>query len=158
MLRQRNSTSPKTKRLTILHYWNNGHRSSATIARLAKILVRTVKYNIAKIKEQGTIENRHSSGRPRNLAAGADKALDQWIRRDNGERTGAKTASEPRSARGPMDGTATAQTNGLQEYFASCDAYVDTETERCACPVGNSTQGRRLELNNIHRRSLLPII
>ena len=57
-----------------------------------------------------------------------------------------------------MDGTTPAETDGLQEYFAPCDANVDIEAERCACPMGNSTQGRRLEPNDIHRRDLLPII
>jgi hypothetical protein len=75
--------------------------------------------------------------------------VDSTKQRDNGERTGAKTASGSSSAGDPMDGTTPAQTNGLQEYFALCDANVDTEAQRCACPVGNSTQGRRLEPNNI---------
>ena len=53
MPQQRNLSSMKMKRSTILHYWNNGHRSPATIARMTKIPLRTIKYNIAKIKEQG---------------------------------------------------------------------------------------------------------
>ncbi|CAF1341871.1 unnamed protein product [Didymodactylos carnosus] len=40
--------------------------------------------------------------------------MDSTKQRDNGQRTGAKTASGPRSARGPMDGTAPAQTNGYK--------------------------------------------
>ncbi|CAM4928558.1 unnamed protein product [Rotaria socialis] len=34
---QRNLSTMKTKRSTILHYWNNGHRSPATIARITKM-------------------------------------------------------------------------------------------------------------------------
>ncbi|CAF4121092.1 unnamed protein product, partial [Rotaria magnacalcarata] len=57
---------------------SNGHRSPATIARITKIPIRTVKYNIVKIKNQGTIEDR-----PRKVTANDDIALDQWIRRNN---------------------------------------------------------------------------
>ncbi|CAF3370452.1 unnamed protein product, partial [Rotaria socialis] len=37
MFQQRNLSTMKTKRSTILHYWNNGHRSPATIARITKM-------------------------------------------------------------------------------------------------------------------------
>ncbi|CAF3493660.1 unnamed protein product [Rotaria socialis] len=83
MSQQRNLSTMKTKRSTILHYWNNGHRSPATIARVTKIPIRTVKYNIVKIKNQGTIEDRR-----RKITANDDKALGQWIRRNNIARTG----------------------------------------------------------------------
>ncbi|CAF1650318.1 unnamed protein product [Rotaria magnacalcarata] len=49
----------KMKRSTILHYWNNGYRSPATI------------------------ENRPRSGRPRNITANDSIALGQLIRRNN---------------------------------------------------------------------------
>ncbi|CAF4852292.1 unnamed protein product, partial [Rotaria socialis] len=49
----------------------------------------TVKYNIIKIKNQGTIDDR-----PRKITANEDKlALGQWIRRNNIARTGTKTTS-----------------------------------------------------------------
>jgi transposase len=83
MSQQRNPSSMKTKRSTILHFWNNGHRSPTKISRITKIPVRTVKYNIAKIKEQGTIEDRLRSGRPHKITASGSKALGQWIRRNN---------------------------------------------------------------------------
>ncbi len=83
MPQQRNLCSMKTKRSTILHFWNNGHRSPATISRITKIPVRTIKYNIAKIKEQGTVENSPLNGRPRKIIANDNKALGQWIRRNN---------------------------------------------------------------------------
>lgn len=83
MPQQQNRSSLKTKRSTILHYWNNGYRSPTTIARMAKIPLGTVKYNIIKIKDQGTIEDRPRSGRPRKLGTNDNIALGQWIRRDN---------------------------------------------------------------------------
>ena len=50
MSQQRKSNSWKTKRSAILHFWNNGHRSPAAISRITKTPLRTVKYNIRKIK------------------------------------------------------------------------------------------------------------
>ncbi|CAF4718130.1 unnamed protein product [Rotaria socialis] len=103
----------KTKQSTILHYWNNGHRSPATIARITKIPIRTVKYNIIKIKNQSTIEDRS-----RKITANDDKlALGQWIRRDTIARTGTKTTSWSRSECVQMDSATSTQTNGLQQYF-----------------------------------------
>ena len=46
------------KHSTILYVWSNGERSVTTISRTAKILLRTVKYNIAKIKQQCRVEDR----------------------------------------------------------------------------------------------------
>ena len=86
MTRQRNLTSRKTKRSTILHFWNNEERPTTTISRITKILLRTVKYNIAKIKQQSRIEDRPRSDRPRQLTINDRKALSQWIR-DNKEIT-----------------------------------------------------------------------
>jgi transposase len=50
---------------------------------MTKIPVGTVKYNIIKIKEQGKIEDRPRSGRPRKITANDNIALGQWIRRNN---------------------------------------------------------------------------
>ena len=73
----------KTNRSTILHYWNNGHSSPATVARTTKIPVRTVIYDIGKIRGQGTIEDRPYSGQPRKITSNDHIALGQWIRRNN---------------------------------------------------------------------------
>ena len=83
MSRTRKSSTLKIRRSAILHYWNNGRRSASDIARLTKIPVRTVRYNIAKIKEQGSIEDRPRSGRPRKITVNDNIALGQWIRRNN---------------------------------------------------------------------------
>jgi len=73
----------KTRRSAIFHFWNNGERSPAAISRMTKIPLTTVKYNITKIKEQGTIEDRPRKGRPRKITSSDNKALGQWIRRNN---------------------------------------------------------------------------
>ena len=83
MSQQQKSNSVKTRRLAILHFWNNDHRSPAAISRITKTPLRTVKYNIRKIKQQGTIEDRLREGRPRTITASDSIALGQWIRRNN---------------------------------------------------------------------------
>ncbi|CAF1344815.1 unnamed protein product [Rotaria sordida] len=77
MSQQRKSNSMKTRRSAILHFWNSGQRSPAAISRITKIPLRTVKYNITKIKQQGTIEDRPRKGRPREITASDSKALGQ---------------------------------------------------------------------------------
>ena len=61
MCSQRNSNIMKTKRSVILHFWQNGERSPAAISRMTKISIRTINYNIKKIKQQGTIEDHHTT-------------------------------------------------------------------------------------------------
>ena len=93
MSQQRKSNSLKTRRSAILHFWNNGHRSPATISRITKTPLRTVKYNIRKIKQLGTIEDRSCKGRPRTITASDSIALGQWIRR-NSEATSKELAQK----------------------------------------------------------------
>ena len=83
MSQHRKSNSLKTRRSAILHFWNNSHRSPATISRITKTPLRTVKYNIRKIKQQDTIEDRPRKGRSRTITASDSIALGQWIRRNN---------------------------------------------------------------------------
>ena len=75
MTSHRGLTSKKMKRLTILHFWNNGERSPTKISRITKIPLGTVKYNISKIKQQGTTEDRSRNDRPRKLTGKNNKAL-----------------------------------------------------------------------------------
>ena len=79
MTRQRNLNSRKMKHSTILHFWNNEERSVTTISRTTKISFRIAKYNIANIKQQGRVEDRPRSGRPRKLIINDNKTLSQWI-------------------------------------------------------------------------------
>jgi len=83
MSQQRKSNSMKTRRSAILHFWNSGQRSPTAISRITKIPLRTVKYNITKIKQQGTIEDRPRKGRPCKITASDSKAFGQRIRRNN---------------------------------------------------------------------------
>ena len=83
MPRKQSAINNKTKRSAILHFWNKGERSPTKIATLTKIHISTVKYNIAKIKEQGTIEDRPRSDRPCKLGKDENIVLGQWLRRNS---------------------------------------------------------------------------
>ena len=52
-----------THRLVILHYYNLGHRCAAEIARQTKIPVRTIRYNLIKIRKECSVEHRHGNSR-----------------------------------------------------------------------------------------------
>ncbi len=72
-----------TQRSVILHYYNLGHRCAAEIARKTKISVRTIRYNLAKIRKEGSVEHRRGNGRLRKITAEHNIAIGQWIRRNN---------------------------------------------------------------------------
>jgi transposase len=72
-----------THRSVILHYYNLGHRCAAEIARRTKIPVRTIQYNLAKIRKEGSVEHRRGNGRPRKITVKNSIAIGQWIRRNN---------------------------------------------------------------------------
>ncbi|CAF4961769.1 unnamed protein product, partial [Rotaria socialis] len=80
--------------------------------------------------------------RPRKITANDDKALGQWIRRNN-ETTSQeliqKTTSLSRSECVQMDSATSTQTNGLQKYFAAWNTNVNTEAQRSTCSMGNPT-------------------
>jgi transposase len=67
----------------ILHYYNLDHRCAAEIARQTKIPVRTIRYNLAKIKKEGGVEHRRGNGRPRTITPEVNRTIGQWIRRNN---------------------------------------------------------------------------
>ena len=51
-----NTSDQKTRRSTLLHYWNNGHPYLSDITRMTKISTRTIKYIIVKVKERLSIK------------------------------------------------------------------------------------------------------
>ena len=72
-----------THRSVVLHYYNLGHRCAAEIARQTKIPVRTIRYNLTKIRKECNVEHRRGNGRPRKITAKDSIAIGQWIRRNN---------------------------------------------------------------------------
>ena len=73
----------KAERSAVLHFCNNGQRAPGSINCITKTLVRTVKKNIMKTTQQGTIENRPRKVRSLKFIASDSMALSQWIRRNN---------------------------------------------------------------------------
>ena len=72
-----------THRSVILHYYNLGHRCAAETARQTKISVRTIRYNLTKIRKECSVEHRRGNGRPRKITAKDSIEIGQWIRRNN---------------------------------------------------------------------------
>ena len=64
----------------ILRFYNLGHCCAAESARQTKILVRIVRYNLAKIKKEGGVKHRCDQGRSRLQIV---ESIGQWIRRNN---------------------------------------------------------------------------
>ena len=77
MTRQRKLTSRKPSRSAILYFWDNDEPSPTTTSCITKILLQAVKYNIVKIKQQDTTEDRPRSDRSRRLTINDHEALDQ---------------------------------------------------------------------------------
>lgn len=83
MSRNQSVNRLSTNRSVILHYWNKGYRCAAEIARRTKIPVRTVRYNIAKLKQRNSVDHRGGNGRHRKITPEDSIAIGQWIRRNN---------------------------------------------------------------------------
>lgn len=66
----------------ILHFWNQGIRSPLEIHKKTNIPIRTIKYNVKKIKDTGSVARKQGSGRPKKITASASKAIGQYLRRD----------------------------------------------------------------------------
>ena len=77
MTRQRNLREKQNVQLYyIFGITGNDHQQQFLVLQRAHL---GLKYNIGTTKQQGTIEDRSRSGRPRKLAINDNKALSQWI-------------------------------------------------------------------------------
>ena len=77
------SSNLKKHHISILHYWNNGIRSARAIHRETNIALRTIYYNINKLKRTNSLKHRGGNGRPR-VPRGIEKiAIGKYIRRNN---------------------------------------------------------------------------
>jgi hypothetical protein len=72
-----------TSRSTILHFWQQGHRNAAEIARITKIPERTLRYNITKIQYESSVEYRGGNGRTRKITRANSVLIGQWLRQNN---------------------------------------------------------------------------
>ena len=63
MLRKVKTHDLSTNRSVILHFFNQGYRNAAEIARITNIPVQTVRYNVKKIREKGNVRHKCGNGR-----------------------------------------------------------------------------------------------
>ena len=82
MVSKLNDPRLSTNRSVILDFHSLGYRCAAEIARRTKVPVRTVRYNVVKIRHQGYIEHRGGNGRPCKIPANINLSIGQWIRRN----------------------------------------------------------------------------
>ena len=77
------SSDLKKHHISILHFWNKGVRSARVIHRETNIPLRTIYYNINKLKQTNSLKHRGGNGRPRVLRGIEKKAIGQYIRRND---------------------------------------------------------------------------
>jgi hypothetical protein len=77
------SSDLKNHHISILHYWNKGIRSAPAIHRKTNIPLRTIYYNINKLKQTNSLKHRGGNGRPSVLGGTIKKAIGQCIRLNN---------------------------------------------------------------------------
>ena len=77
------SLTQNDKKISLLHFWNQGIRSVPELSRLTGLPIRTTRYNVNKLKENNTLEHRCGNGRKSKVDVNAAKAIGQYIRRDS---------------------------------------------------------------------------
>jgi hypothetical protein len=77
------SSDLKSHHISILYYWNKGVRSAPAIHRETNIPLRTIYYNINKLKQTNSLKHRGGNGRPRVLSGIEKKTNRQYIRHNN---------------------------------------------------------------------------
>ena len=73
----------KSHQISILYFWNKGIRSASTIHRETNIPLRTIYYNINKLKQTNSLKHRGGNGRPCVLGDKEKRSIGQYIRRNN---------------------------------------------------------------------------
>jgi len=69
----------EAQRQTILHYWLNGVTSPTEIHQKTCIPLRTVKNNLKKLKETGSVEHRKGNGRKTKVTQTVARAIGQHV-------------------------------------------------------------------------------
>ena len=134
-LRLNNAKRFSTSHTVILHYWNQGYRNATEISRLTQIAELTVRYSIAKIKEQGSVGRRRGDDPPRKIGANSNIAMVSSKQRDHGTRNRWKTTARTKSEHVSVDSPTSATATRLQECFTSSNTNGNRFTERGTCSV-----------------------
>jgi transposase len=75
-------TVKERRKEILLHYWKNGVRSVPKLCRLTKLPASTIRYNVKKIEETGSIGHRGGNGRTKKITGYVAQTVGQYIRRD----------------------------------------------------------------------------
>ena len=62
----------------ILHFWNQGIRSPLEIHKKTNIPIRTIKYNVKKIKDTGSVARKQGSSRPKKITDNHKRIRIEW--------------------------------------------------------------------------------
>ena len=82
MVNKLNDPRLSTNRSVILHFYGLGYCCAAEIACRTKVPVRTVRYNVAKIRHQGNVKHCGGIERPLKILANINLSIGQWIQRN----------------------------------------------------------------------------
>ncbi len=77
------SSDFKNPHISILYFWNKGVRSAPAIHRETNIPLRTIYYNINKLKQTNSLKHRGGNGRPRVFSEIEKLAIGQYIQHNN---------------------------------------------------------------------------
>ena len=72
----------EAQRQTILYYWEKGICEAPKIHALTGIPMRTIYYNLKKIREQGDVKHRRGNGQRKIITDTDAHKIGQYVRRD----------------------------------------------------------------------------
>ncbi len=76
------NTKLEAQRQTIRHYWLNGIHSAKEIQQKTKIPLRTVEYNIKKLRETGSVDHRRKNGRKPKVTQAISRVIGQHVHKN----------------------------------------------------------------------------
>ncbi|GBB92895.1 hypothetical protein RclHR1_20770001 [Rhizophagus clarus] len=68
---------------TIKHHWLNDIHTVEKIHKLIRISLRTVQYNVKKLKETGSVEHKRGNGQQSKVTQTISQAIGQNVRQNN---------------------------------------------------------------------------
>src|SRR5437763_2585702 len=72
----------EAQRQTILHYWLSGTQSPKEIHQKTNIPIRTIKYNLKKLRDTKTVEHRKGNGRTSKVTQSVSRSIGQYVHRN----------------------------------------------------------------------------
>ena len=76
------NTKLEAQRQTIRYYWLNGIHSAKEIQQKTRIPLRTVEYNIKKLRETGSVDHQRKNGRKPKVTQAISRAIGQYVHKN----------------------------------------------------------------------------